>query len=225
MFDAATHYLADAGFHTIAMDTPGFGLSDRPKEPAGIIGYAAVIPAVFDALGWERADVLGHHTGASVAAAFAARYGDRIRKLILNGVALLSLEERAHFAQFRFSPLERKADGSHLQAAWDQRLAASPGWTNLEAMHRYVTELLANPDDYHWGFTAAFEHNLEADLNAIAVPTLILTNDGEDLFAASKRAHSLRPDFAFASLKGGTHDIVDEQPEAWAKAVVDWLTG
>ena len=223
MFDTVLPLLGNAGFHTVAMDTPGFGLSDRPDTPVGIAGYASAIPSVLDALGWTRADTLGHHTGASIAASFAASHPARVGKLVLNGVALLSDAERAHFAGFRFEPLVAVADGSHLTAAWNQRLAATPGWTDLPAMHRHVVELLANPTDYHWGFTAAFAHDLRADLLAITVPTLVLTNTGEDLFEASKRAVKLRPDFAFAALDGGTHDIVDEQPEAWVRAVTEWL--
>jgi hypothetical protein len=52
---------------------------------------------------------------------------------------------------------------------------------------------------------------------------MILTNTGEDLYQASRRAHDLRPDFDFTELVGGTHDIVDEQPKAWAQAVSQWL--
>ena len=223
MFGAVLPLLAEAGFHTVAMDTPGFGCSDRPAAPVGIAGYAAAIPAVLDALDWDRADILGHHTGASIAASFAASHPERVEKMILNGVALLSDEERAYFAQFRFDPLVPVADGSHLIAAWNQRLAATPGWSDLPAMHRHVVELLANPTHYHWGFTAAFAHDLRADLLAVTSPTLVLTNTGEDLYEASKRAVAMRSDFAFAALEGGTHDIVDEQPEAWTRAVVDWL--
>lgn len=223
MFIAVLQGLADQGLHAVAMDTPGFGQSASPDEPVSIAGYAAAIPAVFDALGWAKAHVLGHHTGASIAARFAVSAPRAVKKLVLNGVALLSDEERARFARFRFAPLELSPDGSHLLAAWSQRLAASPGWTNLIAMHRYVVELLANPEHYHLGFTAAFAHDLRADLLAIAMPTLVLTNTGEDLFEASKRAAALRPDFDFAELQGGTHDIVDEQPEAWTRAVVRWL--
>jgi pimeloyl-ACP methyl ester carboxylesterase len=222
-FDAALPVLAEAGFHAVAMDTPGFGLSDRPAESVGIAGYAEAIPVVLDALGWAKADILGHHTGASIAAAFAARQAPRIGKLILNGVALLSDVERAHFAQFRFAPLAPMADGSHLTAAWNQRLAATTGWSDLKAMHRYTVEMLANPDHYYWGFEAAFAHDMAADLLAIATPTLILSNTGDDLYEASRRAHGLRPDFDFAALDGGTHDIIDEQPEAWVMAVTDWL--
>jgi len=222
-FEAALPLLADAGFHAVAMDTPGFGQSVRPAEPVGIAGYADAVAAALAVCGWGNADILGHHTGASIAASFAARYPAAVDRLILNGVALLSDEERAHFANFRFAPLELQPDGAHLLAVWNQRLAASPGWTDLRAMHRYVVEMLANGDDYHWGFTAAFAHDLRADLMAIASPTLVLTNTGEDLYEASRRAAALRPDWSFAALDGGTHDIVDEQPEAWVAAVTAFL--
>jgi haloalkane dehalogenase len=224
-FDAALPHLAAAGFHAVAVDTPGFGQSARPAQPVGIAGYAEVVGAVLDAMGWPKAHLLGHHTGASIAAAFAARHPNRVDRLALNGLALLSPEERAHFATFTFAPLVPQPDGSHLVAAWNQRCAASPGWTDIAAMHRYTVEMLANPDHYHWGFEAAFAHDLSADLTAIASPTLILTNTGEDLYEASRRAHRLRPDFAFAALDGGTHDIVDEQPEAWVAAVAAFLRG
>jgi pimeloyl-ACP methyl ester carboxylesterase len=224
-FNPALALLAEAGFDAVALDTPGYGQSDRPREPVGIAGYAAAIPPLLDALGWERAHILGHHTGASIAAAFAARYPKRAERAIFNGLALLSDEERAHFAQFRFAPLELQPDGSHLPAAWNQRLAASPGWSDLRAMHRHSVEMLSKPDDYFWGFEAAFAHDLAADLKAVAIPALILTNTGDDLYQASLRAHNLRPDFAFVALDGGTHDIVDEQPEAWTAAVAGWICG
>jgi pimeloyl-ACP methyl ester carboxylesterase len=225
MFEAVMPQLAAAGFQAVAVDTPGFGQSDLPPEGVGIHGFADSMLAAFDAMGWAQADVLGHHTGASVAAALAARHSERVGKTILNGVALLTDEDRAHFSQFRFDPLELKPDGSHLLAAWNQRLAASPGWSDLRAMHRYVVEMLANWEHYGRGFSAAFAHDLAADLKAMRGPALILTNTGEDLYQASKRAHALRPDFAFAELERGTHDIVDEQPEAWVAAVIGYLKG
>ena len=176
-----------------------------------------------DRLPEMRAHVLGHHTGASIAASLAARHPDRVDRLILNGVPLLSDEERAFFATFKFAPVVPRADGGHLTDAWNQRLQATPGWSDLAAMHRHVATMLANPKRYFWAFEAVFAHDLAADLAAITAPTLVLTNSGEDLFAASARASGSRPDWRFAALDGGTHDIVDEQSEAWAAAVIDFL--
>ncbi|WP_439533707.1 alpha/beta fold hydrolase [Polymorphobacter sp.] len=225
-FSAGIPYLVEGGVQVIALDMPGYGGSDAPPGPASIVAHAEALSGVIDALGLERVDVLGNHTGASIAAALAAGpERARVRRLILNGVALLSDAERAHFAGFRFAPLEPKADGSHLLAAWNQRLQASPGWTDLKAMHRHCATMLTNPDRYFWAFEGVFAHDTHADLLRIEAPTLVFSNTGDDLYEASKRAHALRPDWSFAALEGGTHDIVDEQPEAWAAAVLGYLRG
>jgi len=223
MFRAVMPLLAAAGFKAIGLDMPGYGGSAPPPAPASMVEHADALAMTLDALGLAHVHVLGHHTGAAIAGAFAARHKDRVDRLILNGVPLLSDEERAHFAGFKFSPLEPKADGSHLLAAWNQRLAASPGWTNLEAMHRYSAIMLTNPERYFWAFEGVFAHDVKADLLAIEAPTLVFSNSGEDLYEASRRAVALRPDWAFEALEGGTHDIVDEQPEAWAATVTGWL--
>lgn len=223
MFAPAMPLLAAGGFRALALDTPGFGASDAPPAPASIAEHADALLPLLDAMGLARVHVLGHHTGASIAAAFAARHPDRVDRLILNGVALLTPEERAFFATFRFAPLVPRADGGHLIDAWNQRLQATPGWTDLAAMHRHVATMLANPDRYFWAFEAVFAHDLAADLARITAPAMVLTNSGEDLFAASTRAAATRPDWRYAALEGGTHDIVDEQPDAWATAVIDFL--
>jgi hypothetical protein len=50
-----------------------------------------------------------------------------------------------------------------------------------------------------------------------------LTNTGDDIYFAALRAKEIRPDFLFKELSGGTHDIVDEQPEAWAEIVTEFF--
>lgn len=62
-------------------------------------------------------------------------------------------------------------------------------------------------------------------LRAIVAPTLILTYPGDDLLAQSRRAAELRPDFAYAELAESTHDVVDEQPDAFVGAIVTFLAG
>jgi pimeloyl-ACP methyl ester carboxylesterase len=223
MFLPALPMLAAAGLHVLALDTPGFGASDPPPAPPSIADHADALAHVLDSLGLGRVHLLGHHTGASIAASLAVRHGQRLDRLVLNGLALLSAEEREYFAGFRFAPLVPRADGGHLIDAWQQRLQATPGWTDLAAMHCHTVTMLANPDRYFWAFDAVFGHDLAADLAAITAPTLVLTNTGEDIYDATCRAARSRPDWAFTALAGGTHDIVDEQPQAWAAAVTAFL--
>ena len=47
----------------IALDTPGYGCSDRVPGQPSIADYAGAAIDVLDALGIERATVVGHHTG------------------------------------------------------------------------------------------------------------------------------------------------------------------
>jgi pimeloyl-ACP methyl ester carboxylesterase len=223
MFEAAMPFLAEAGFDVVAPDTAGYGASDLPPGPVSIRDHGEAVGALLEALGWETTHLLGHHTGAAIAAAYAATAPGRIRKLILNGVPLFTSEQLEFFRGFDFKPLLPQPDGSHFLVAWQQRLAATPGWTDINAMHRYVVEMLSVNETYHLGFEAALAHDIAPDLEAISVPTLIFTNTGEDLYDSSRRAADMRPDFAFHALEGGTHDIVDEQPQAWAEAVVRFL--
>ncbi len=222
-FLPALPYLAAAGLHVVAIDTPGFGASDPPPLPVGIIELADSLLPVLGALSENPVHILGHHTGAAIGAALAARHPGRVNRLILNGVPMFDAPTRAHFATFKFDAVVPQHDGSHLLVAWEQRLRATPGWTDIAAMHRHVVTRLANSDRGHWGFGAAFGYDIGNDLQRIKVPALILTNTGEDLYEASQAAAKLRPDWDFVALPGGTHDIVDEQPEAWAAAVAGFL--
>lgn len=223
-FDAAYPLLDAAGIRAIGIDTPGYGQSTPPANTPTIHAYAAAVLAVLRHLALDTADVLGHHTGASTAAELAVLEPRRIRRVILNGPALFTDDERSAYQKaIAAAPRpEIQADGSHLQALWDRRIRFTPGWRDALAMHRGVVMMLEAQPRERDGYTAAFAHDIGLPLKAIAQPGLILTNTGDDLYVAACRARDLRPDFDFVALEGGTHDIVDEQPRAWVQAVADY---
>lgn len=224
-FDAAYALLARGGIRAIGVDTPGYGQSDPPRGTPTIAGHARAVAAVLDHLGIDAVDALGHHTGASIAAELAVAEPRRVRRVILNGPPLFTPDERAaYLAAIAAAPRPAlQADGSHLKAVWDRRVRFTPGWTSVSAMHRGVVMMLAAEPRERDGYTAAFAHDIGVPLRAIGQPGLILTNTGDDLYTQSCRARDLRPDFAFVALPGGTHDIVDEQPEDWAAAVLGFV--
>lgn len=69
----------------IAVDLPGLGNSHPLPEPMSIAAIAGCLAGFLDALGLERVDVFGMHTGDKVAAALAADWPDRVDRLILAG--------------------------------------------------------------------------------------------------------------------------------------------
>lgn len=174
--------------------------------------------------GWSDAHLVGHHTGAVVAAVHAEKRPASVRKLVLNGFPILSQAERDHFATFYFGPKTPQADGSHLITAWQNRLRSTPGWTDIALMHRYTVEALHRGATNWKAFPLVINADLEGVLHALQVPTLLFTNTGEDLYDSTRRTHAMRPDFfAYAELQGGSHDIIDEQPENWVREVVRFL--
>ena len=225
-FERVMPALAANGFDVVAPDMPGFGMSDAAPEGADLELFASVIPAALGVLGCTRADIVGHHTGAVLGAVFAAEQPQAVNRLVLNGFPLLSQAEREHFATFYFGPKEPKPDGSHLLVAWENRLRSTPGWTDIALMHRYTVEALHRGGTNWKAFPLVIDADLHEVLQRLRVPTLMFTNTGEDLYDSTRRAQAMRPDFfAYAELTGGSHDIVDEQPDAWVRVVTDFLAG
>jgi pimeloyl-ACP methyl ester carboxylesterase len=224
-FERVMPALAANGFDVVAPDMPGFGMSDAAPERAGLELFASVITAALEVLGGQRADIVGHHTGGVLGAVFAAEQPKMVERLILNGFPLLNQAEREHFATFYFGPKEPKPDGSHLLTAWENRLRSTPGWTDIALMHRYTVEALHRGSTNWRAFPLVIGADLHELLQRLQVPTLMFTNTGEDLYESTRRAQATRPDFfAYAELSGGSHDIVDEQPDAWVRVVTEFLS-
>jgi pimeloyl-ACP methyl ester carboxylesterase len=71
------------GRRVIAFDAPGTGRSATPLKPVSLARVARIATRVLDAVGVERADVLGYSMGGMVAQQVAADAPHRVRRLAL----------------------------------------------------------------------------------------------------------------------------------------------
>lgn len=80
--------LVAAGFRVITPDLRGFGRSDRPSEVAGasLLAAAGDVTAVLDAVGVDRAHVVGHDFGAALAWVVATFIPERVERLVAMSV-------------------------------------------------------------------------------------------------------------------------------------------
>lgn len=78
----------DAGFHTVLLDCPGFNKSDPivVTEDRAVVNAKATA-GLMNALGIERASLVGNSMGGASALNFALRYPGRLDKLVLMGPA------------------------------------------------------------------------------------------------------------------------------------------
>jgi poly(3-hydroxyoctanoate) depolymerase len=82
-------FFADAlGDRTvIAYDAPGVGASETPAVPYSMPMLADIAARVLDAVGVERADVVGYSHGGAVAQQLAVGYRTRVNRLVLLATA------------------------------------------------------------------------------------------------------------------------------------------
>jgi pimeloyl-ACP methyl ester carboxylesterase len=78
--------LADAGFRVIALDLPGYGYSDKPRDGEYTIeSQARAVLGLMDRLKIEKAIIVGASYGGAVAAAVALDHPERVDHLVLIG--------------------------------------------------------------------------------------------------------------------------------------------
>jgi pimeloyl-ACP methyl ester carboxylesterase len=72
-----------ANFTVYVPDLPGFGASDKPRRVLDIVELAETLRAWMDAVGLERAYLLGNSMGCHIVSMVAARHRERVAGTIL----------------------------------------------------------------------------------------------------------------------------------------------
>jgi pimeloyl-ACP methyl ester carboxylesterase len=223
-FAQAQDALARLGYRSVAVDMPGHGMSDPPPGQPSIEEFADNLLPLTDALRLGKVVVVGHHTGAAVAASFAVRHPNRVSLLILHGVPFFTPAEIEAFSkgpEFNRTPRE---NGSHMMQWFKARFTGDP-----------VPDTQANLDSRTWMLIskffmgrevaryAVFHHDMRPDLLALRVPTLILTDTGDPIHPADLRAARLRPDFAYEVFSRYGGMAMMNEPGRWAQVVAGYV--
>lgn len=78
-------YLAERGYHVVALDILGHGRTDHLGIGATytIQKSTAVTKEIIDQLGWDTSTVIGHSMGASISVQYSAAFPHKTQKLVL----------------------------------------------------------------------------------------------------------------------------------------------
>jgi pimeloyl-ACP methyl ester carboxylesterase len=227
-FDNVFAPLMARGLRPIAIDMPGFGMSDPPGFPPAIADYARSVLPVLDSLNIGRAAVAGHHTGALVATELALAHVDRIQAVILAGPMIIGEDERkAGVEQLvdREKAFRAQPHGVHFTEIAEIREMLAAGTIGDERISAYVVQAMqAYAHGAYWyGHNAAFAYRHDEPLRRLVQPTLLLTNSGDLTHPSAIAARAMRPDFDWFEIEGGGIDICDQAPQPWAGAIADFL--
>ncbi len=157
-----------------APDTPGYGESDAPPAPPALGDYADALHDFIADLK-EPVDLVGYHTGAMIAAEYAARYPQDVRRVVLISMPLFGPERRAKLA----TTTAMAEDGAPLLAEWRSTMSVRPPGQSLEQAARIVAEKQRAGSRAAWAMVAMQGYDPEPRLRAITRPvTIIRPKDG-----------------------------------------------
>ena len=215
----------------IVFDKRGTGMSDRVSGAPTIETRMDDVRAVMDAVGTERAAVLGLSEGAPMSAVFAATYPERTWALVLCGAVVRTLWA----PDFRWGVPEDD---------WDQMCDEERRrWGEPEFMREIVQSVAPSIDEENiepmitlfrqgaspGAFDALNRMNKEIDvrdiLPTIRVPTLVVnrTEEAEFLREGSRLAARAIPGARHAELPGPDHAPMSGDSEAYAHEIEQFL--
>ncbi len=114
----------------VALDTPGQGNSDGPKSEVGIGDYSAAIADALKVLGFgpqKPFDVLGNHTGTSLAIELALQEPGMVRQIVMTGM-YMAPEKQIQ------GDIDALTFPKTSVAAFEQMCKPVPGWASRPPM-------------------------------------------------------------------------------------------
>jgi class 3 adenylate cyclase len=195
----------------VRFDKRGTGLSDRPPGVPTLEERMEDARAVMDAVGLERAHVMGWSEGGPLAVLLAVAHPERVQSLVLYGT-------QACFARkgdypWGNDPLDVAAITAEVEDAWGDP-ARAPG-VGARADERFMQRWAvyqqagASPSAAAALIVANHEIDVRALLGSIGVPTLVLSRTGDPIGPpeAARYLAERIPGARFVELAGDQHII------------------
>jgi pimeloyl-ACP methyl ester carboxylesterase len=239
--------LAEAGYHAVAVDLPGYGRSDKPDVVYDEQWVNACLAGAVPALGHDDAVIVGHDWGGLLAWPFARRYPERTRAVVgvntpdfprppAAPVELMRqfLPRPNYIVQFQERGPAEWFLGSDVRA-WLTGVFRGPATHRAEAfpdevLDRYVEVFSAvgavgPPIEYYRNMDRNWE--LAADLpEQVQEPALMITAEHDPVLrpAMAKGMEARVPDLrATVLIEECGHWTQQEQPEAFNRALLGFL--
>ena len=214
-------------YRAIAMDTMGYGDSDPlPPGQASIENWAKAAHELLDALGIERAAVVGHHTGASIAIEIAAAYPAQVAALVLSASPYVDAARRAEAKTHHRAVVDDvmpRMDGGHLAELWSMRQSFYPA-DRIDLLERFIVDALKAGPRAAEGHRVVDRHEMEKRLPLLRCPTLVIapTADPHAYPHAPKVAAAIAGSVV-VEIENGMVPLPDQMPEEFAAAVERFL--
>lgn len=194
----------------IAVDLPGFGKSEEPKEVFGGLEYAEVVLELMDELNIEKFSLIGHSFGGKTSILLAARHPERVEKVMLiDSAGLIPKRSAKYYVKvYSFKALRWMYKHLFFWVAKEERVKSfyekfgSTDYKNADGVMRKVLVKVVNED-----FTE--------ELSKIKAPTLLFWGDQDQdtpLYMAHKMEKHIKDAGLVVAEGAGHYAYLDNYP-------------
>ncbi|MCH7785958.1 MAG: alpha/beta hydrolase [Chloroflexi bacterium] len=221
-------------FEILAFDQRGMGQTDKPDIPYTMADYAADTDGLMEAVGWERASVMGVSFGGMVAPELVMRYPSRVERIVLActssggaGKPSYPLHELQGLSKLEHARRTMEISDMRLDAAWQ---AANPERLQSMLEQRMAANLIgANEPGHEIGARRQIEarrnHDVYDRLPQIKNPVFVCGGryDGIAPIVNQKALAEQLPNARMELFEGG-HGFHREDPKAYER-IIAFLQG
>ncbi len=196
-----------AGRRVLLLDARGHGRSSRDGRPYSYHQLAEDVVALLDALHLERVDLVGWSDGGIVGLDLALHHPGRLRRLAITGANFdLSGMKGGGGPHPTFDAYFARCEQDY------RRLSPTPGgWSAFLAALRPM-----------WRTQPSFAAGA---LRKVALPVLVMSGEHDEIISAAhlKTLAGLLPKGRLLLVPGASHFVLWQQPEAFNRAVLEFL--
>lgn len=228
-------------FTVIDFDHRGYGASDRPQQKYTMDTWTDDMAALLDTLGVEKCHVHGGSMGGFIACLFAAKYPERVDRLVFNGaVAKCDWLARTNFYLWKRTAQEFGLDSEELalmllthafsRTYLDEMVSSgdlhSLDWMQDSIRRNASLEIFCDACD------AMAETDVTGILANVTAPTLVLHGDEDWLTpldcgpdgAGARKIHEGIAGSELFILEGCGHGVLFERADEAVAKVIDFLS-
>jgi len=230
-------YFVEAGYHVYLPDLRGMGKSDAPDGLYTTVTYATDLKAFFDAMGIDKATVIGHSLGSFTVQTFAFMFPERCDKMVLVSSIPIKQYQTESLLKLYKAYVEPLAEDGHPEDTFmdywyacdfKEDNAAEVGFDKCLAGLKAESKALAKSTwkNILLGLAATDFGGLYSEFDT-SIPVMLLHGDEDSMtkneFQEELRTYLNIDDNSYINYEGVGHNIQFEIPDRCSKDILAWL--
>jgi pimeloyl-ACP methyl ester carboxylesterase len=214
VWDSVIKNLEPQGFSILAIDLPGFGLSQAPISAFNVLDYANIVAAFIVKLKLDNVVLVGHSFGGRVAIKVASKYSGLVANLVLvdsAGFATDDLKKNIFAVAAKIvKPLFKPKFMQPVRTKIYQRIGAE--------------DYVATPN-LQKTFVEVSGEDLSRDMQTVTCPTLVIfgDEDKDTPLEFGQKMNSLIPNSKLIIIPSASHFSFLDQPEIFVKSLCNFI--